>query len=80
MGSIENRLRRLEGDYATPCPGCGYDGDLSNVEYEVVWDDLNVDPDDLESPEACPECGRQLEIIVTWGDLDDKEGEAWSGG
>ncbi len=77
--SLDGRLKRLEGG-DEPCPGCGDDGDLSNVEYEVVWDDLDADPGDQSPPETCPECGRPLEIIVSWGDLDDKEGGAWSGG
>ncbi len=75
-GSLDARLRRLEGG-DEPCPECGWDGDWSGVEYEVSWDDLDADPGNLEPPEACPECGRQLEIIVTWGDVDEKEGGAW---
>ncbi len=78
-GSLDGRLKRLEGG-DEPCPECGWDGDWSNVEYEVSWDDLDADPGDLEPPETCPECGRYLEIIVHWGNLDDKEGGAWSGG
>ncbi len=77
-GSLDARLRRLEGG-DEPCPGCGWDGSWAGVEFVVSWDDLDADPADLEPPEACSECGRQLEIIVTWGGLDDKEGGAWSG-
>lgn len=62
MGSIANRLVRLEG--ATPCPECG--GALA-VEYEVVWED---GPDGGSVPELCPGCGQPLEIVVTWNEPD----------
>ncbi len=67
---LGDRVRRLEGGDES-CRECGWDGDWSGVEYEVAWDDPDADPGNLEPPEACPACGRQLEIIVTWGDLDE---------
>ncbi len=65
MGSIANRIGRLESGHVPPCDGCGDDGDDSNVAYEVTWGD---DPGDTDEPEYCEECGRQLGIVVTWGD------------
>lgn len=66
MGSIDARLRRLEGGDET-CPECGWDGNWSRVRFEVTWDDLDADPDDLAPPERYQECGCQLEYVVTWG-------------
>lgn len=73
MRGLDTRLRRLErGD--KPCPECGYDGDRSNMEIEVVWEDLDgPDTEAPEAPEFCPTCGDQLTYIVTWEDLPEQE-------
>ncbi len=64
MGSIGNRLGRLEG--VSPCPECG---GAQAVEYEVVG--TNV-PNERPVPELCKVCDEPLEIVVTWGDLDQE--------
>lgn len=69
MGSIANRLGRLEG--ANPCPECG--GPLA-VEYEVVGVD---GPLERFAPELCPGCGQSTEIVVMWNDPEpDPERQA----
>jgi hypothetical protein len=68
MGSIGNRLGRLEG--VSPCPECG--GALAS-EYEVTWQD---GPDEKLVPELCPRCGEPLEIVVTWNDPPVPEHQA----
>lgn len=76
MGSIRRRLCRLEGANTPPCPGCDWTGDLSEVEYEVVWED--APSHEPTEPKRCEECGRQLEYVVTWGDIDNTEEDgAW---
>ncbi len=83
--SLRRRLEQLEGGDGRECPECGFDGDLSIAEIEVVWEDLDlyevleaeehldrgrdVDPD---LPEYCPECGHQLIYTVTWMDLEEQ--------
>ncbi len=62
------RIKRLESGHVPPCDGCG---DESNVEYEVTWDIR--EPHEPHEPERCAECGRLLEYVVTWGDLDALE-------
>jgi predicted RNA-binding Zn-ribbon protein involved in translation (DUF1610 family) len=70
MASLENRLRRLEGD-RKPCGECGWDGSWSNAKVRVVWDDIDGGESlEEEGPEYCPECGHQLKYIVTWTDLE----------
>lgn len=72
--SLDTRLKRLE-DGAEPRAECGWDGDWSSVEIEVVWEDLDGEGSDEEDgPEYCPECGQQLVYTVTWKDLEDS---AW---
>lgn len=78
MGSLDTRLKRLEDD-GKPCPECGWDGDWSNVKIEVTWpaldrdDEEEVEEEGEYYPEYCPECGRQLVIIVRWLDLEEGE-------
>jgi hypothetical protein len=68
MTTIERRVARLEAttDGRDRCPGCGWDGNPSKVEYVVEWQD----PDDPTEPdEFCETCGRQLTctIHMDWG-------------
>jgi hypothetical protein len=77
-GSLNGRVSRLENGRAGPCEECGFDGDWSNIEIVVEWDDVDA----LEAPakEDAPEpkffgtCGHQLEYVVTWVDLPELEG------
>lgn len=58
MGSLERRLRALEGGQGQPCEACG-------AGYEPVeWGEPDQDP----GPERCPECDRRLVHIITWHD------------
>lgn len=80
-GSIENRLRRLEGDQPKrPCPGCGDDGDPSKARFEVVWgDEDRGDPGEPMTEEGwrafeaeeedgrCPACERRPTNVTTIG-------------
>jgi hypothetical protein len=68
MTTIERRVARLEettygGDR---CPACGWDGDPSNIEYVVEWQDADAP---VEPDEFCDTCGRQLSctIHMDWG-------------
>ncbi len=67
-GSLENRLRRLEGDNPKPCPACGDDGTPADMHFEVAWED-ETDRSETGEPERCPECGRPLEVIIRWPDV-----------
>ncbi len=65
-------MRQLEaatGGNGGGCPECGGGGggdDFGpNDTYEVTW----VDPSGAEDKEEwCETCGRQLVIVLTWGD------------
>ena len=68
MTTIERRVARLEettygGDR---CPECGGDGDPSNIEYMVEWQDADAP---AEPDEFCETCGFQLTctIHMDWG-------------
>ena len=68
---LDGRIRRLENGRVEPCVECGIDGGL--LDYEVVWDDMgalgdSVGPDTSEV-KRCGTCSRQLEFIVTWGNI-----------
>lgn len=74
MRGLDTRLRRLENG-EKPCLECGFDGDRSNMEIEVVWEDLDgPDTNTPEEPEFCSTCGDQLTYIVAWQDLPEQEG------
>ena len=67
MGSLERRLRALEGGRGRPCEACG--AGYGPVEYTVEWDEPE------KGPESCPECGRRLVHVITWH--DQGEGHPW---
>jgi hypothetical protein len=41
-GSLNGRVSRLENGRAGPCEECGFDGDWSNIEIVVEWDDVDA--------------------------------------
>lgn len=64
-----SRLEEATGGNGGECPECGWGGggdDFGpNDTYEVTW----VDPGGAEDKdEFCASCGRQLVIVLTWGD------------
>jgi hypothetical protein len=66
--TLERRVARLEEPTGgNKCPECGFDGDLSKVEYVVHWE--NTDGP-TKPHEFCETCGFQLTCTVyaTWGD------------
>lgn len=70
MGSLENRLTKLEGGLASlgPCAVCGPE-DWRDI--EITWDS---EAGETPEPETCPECGRSfasLVYTVRWGDSDE---------
>ncbi len=69
MSGLRRRLERLEGDHR-PCSRCGASpGEKPEYDYEVIWCDLDGRPVNGEpepEPERCPECQRELTIIVEW--------------
>ena len=74
-GRLNGRVSRLENGRPRACPECGWDGDWSNVQIEVEWEDLDGDAGPKEeSPQFCPECGHQWEYVIAWIDLPN-EGE-----
>ena len=69
-GSLERRVRNLEAGGGKDCPECGFDGDWSKVNYEVIWHD---DPEEDDGPHEtvyCETCGEPTNIVVTWLDLE----------
>jgi hypothetical protein len=58
----------LEGHGGAPCEECGFGAGPS--EYEVVWHDAES-KDAPAGPKWCGACGRQVEFVVTWGDIPD---------
>jgi hypothetical protein len=77
-GGLNGRVRRLENGRVGPCEECGFDGDFSNVEIVVEWDDIDAleasAKKDPPEPKFCGTCGHQLEYVVTWGDLPPEQG------
>lgn len=76
MGSLDRRIEALEATYSEgSCPECGWDGDWSKVQIEVVWDELDGDEEsEEEGPQFCSGCGHQLLYDVACLDLPN-EGE-----
>jgi hypothetical protein len=67
--NLERRVRNLEAGGDKDCPECGFDGDWSKVEYEVIWVD---DPEEYDGPQEsvyCETCGEPTTFVVTWLDL-----------
>jgi hypothetical protein len=67
--SLQRRLAALEAS-SWRCPECGSDGNPTNIDYEVVWDD---DPEEDDGPQEsvyCETCGEPPTIVVTWEDLE----------
>jgi hypothetical protein len=65
--SLERRVSRLEEAVGAggECPRCGWgEGDV-NYTYELTFIDPGG-PEDRE--EYCEVCGRQLVIVLSWGD------------
>jgi hypothetical protein len=50
---------------------CGEDPESPISDYEVVWDDIYTEDleDQVNEPEYCHGCGRQLKYTVVWTDL-----------
>src|SRR3712207_2225090 len=79
-GSLNGRVRRLENGRAEPCEEGGFDGDWSNIEIVVEWDDIGsleapARKEPLE-PKCCGTCGDRLEYVVTGQDLPKEQGGA----
>jgi hypothetical protein len=71
LRGLAGRVGRLEIDRAEPCPECGWDGDWSNVEFVVEWEDLEGESSSEPfEPKWCETCGHQLDYIITWQDLE----------
>ena len=73
---LRDKLKRLEREArVAPCEECGFDGDLSKVEIEVTWNDLDCLEDPRNGgpmePEFCGTCGHQLVYVVRWLDIPD---------
>jgi len=67
--SLERRLAALEASDWW-CPECGFDGNQTNIEYEVIWHD---DPEEGDGPHEtvyCETCGEPTNFVVTWLDLE----------
>jgi hypothetical protein len=68
MRSIQRRVERLEeaAGAGVECPRCGWSaGDGENDTYELIF----IDPGSPEDrKEYCEACGRQLVIVLSWGD------------
>jgi predicted RNA-binding Zn-ribbon protein involved in translation (DUF1610 family) len=79
-GASKHRLDRLEKrhkDAGWRCPQCGSSSDpRSPTEFEVEWVEWVDSPPFDEAPidEWCPECGKQMTIVVTW--LEDRDPDA----
>jgi hypothetical protein len=68
MGSLERRMWDLESALSSDvCPVCG---DGSHLGCEVVFDDAESEglEDELEEPEFCEGCARQLNTIIYFED------------
>jgi NAD-dependent SIR2 family protein deacetylase len=66
MGSLDRRIQELEGALSSDeCPVCG---DGPHASYEVVFDESEDLEDELEEPEFCAGCGRQLNPILFFDD------------
>jgi predicted RNA-binding Zn-ribbon protein involved in translation (DUF1610 family) len=65
--TIERRVSALEESAGGACPECGWNGDRSNIEYVVHWENA-ASP--TKPDEFCGACGRQLTYTVdaTWDD------------
>lgn len=75
MGSIEQRLRRLEG-MVRQCPECGWPpAPGEEIELDIYWEDLDGGPEPPLEPD-CSTCGKPGETVITWTDL----GEDYYGG
>jgi hypothetical protein len=68
MATLERRVDKLEaggGAGGPRCPECGgLDDHGPNDTYEIVF----VAPEEAGQNEWCPECGRQTNIVIEWGD------------
>ena len=66
MGSLDRRIQDLESALSSDeCPVCG---DGPHASYEIVFDESEDVEDDLEEPEFCEGCGRQLNTIIFFDD------------
>ena len=79
-GRLNGRVERLESSRVEPCEECGWDGDWSKAEFEVVWEDLDgetgEEPEEAsQGPQFCPECGHQWEYEITCLDLPNEREE-----
>jgi hypothetical protein len=73
--SLRNRLRRLETgeSEARACPECGgpwRPGDP--VELVVSLGDEKA-PEPIPTEPPCPECGREMEVVIDWDDAPSPE-------
>lgn len=79
---LRGRVKRLEREArVAPCEECGFDGDLTKMELEVIWNDLDSDTEDPQDgepmePEFCGTCGHQLVYVVRWLDIPDSPEKA----
>ena len=67
--SLERRLAALEAS-GRRCPECGFDGNQTSIEYEVIWHD---DPEEDDGPHEtvyCETCGEPTNFVVKWLDLE----------
>jgi hypothetical protein len=74
MRGLERRLKNLEAALVSDeCPVCGLKPGDPVGDYEVVWEDIyteNPTDETEKEPECCHGCGRQLEYVVVWDDVD----------
>ena len=52
------------------CPECGFDGDWSKVNYEVIWHDDSEEDNGPHETVYCETCGEPTTIVVKWLDLE----------
>jgi transposase len=68
-GSLGNglakRVSKLEelDPTSSPCPTCGFDGDLSDMEL-IFAEDLEEDEEIPEESTYCPTCGGPIDIVI----------------
>jgi hypothetical protein len=66
---LNGRVNRLENGRVKPCEECGFDGDVSDVGFEVEW----ADEAGPEETIYCETCGEPTTIVVTWDGIPPDE-------
>jgi hypothetical protein len=68
VGSLERRIRALEGSGRARCPEC----EVGPVQWRIGWGPnsgmLEALGLEYEPPQVCPKCGKLEEVItIGWG-------------